>query len=132
MHTSESIELEYCKTPNTQKLPVPKQILDLENPRRVADINSHCASTCKICSSYSKGKRSQTDPEMNVTQAANLHHDQQHLNGWTLVSNNSGARGSLMMESPLAEPVWYSKVAHIQGFFSSYLRLFCPQCIGSF
>ena len=28
--------------------------------------------------------------------------------------------------------VRYSKVAHIRGFFSSYLRFFCPQCIGSF
>ena len=33
----------------------------------------------------------------------------------------------------LARPfVRYSKVAHIRGFFSSYLRFFCPQCIGSF
>ena len=28
--------------------------------------------------------------------------------------------------------VRYSKVAHIPGFFSSYLRFLCPQCIGSF
>ena len=28
--------------------------------------------------------------------------------------------------------VRYSKVAHIRGFFSSYLRFFCPQYIGSF
>ena len=28
--------------------------------------------------------------------------------------------------------VRYSKVAHIRGFFSSYLRFLCPQCIGSF
>ena len=28
--------------------------------------------------------------------------------------------------------IWYSKVAHIRGFFSSYLRFFCLQCIGSF
>ena len=28
--------------------------------------------------------------------------------------------------------VRYSKVAHIRGFFSSFLRFLCPQCIGSF
>ena len=28
--------------------------------------------------------------------------------------------------------VGYSKVAHIRGFFSSYLRFFCPQYSGSF
>ena len=28
--------------------------------------------------------------------------------------------------------VRYSKVAHIRGFFSSYLRFFCPQYSGSF
>ena len=35
-------------------------------------------------------------------------------------------------QSSLTNTVRYSKVAHIQGFFSSYLRFFCPQCIGSF
>ena len=28
--------------------------------------------------------------------------------------------------------VRYSKVAHIRGYFSSYLRFLCLQCIGSF
>ena len=32
----------------------------------------------------------------------------------------------------LPDSVRYSKVAHIRGFFSSYLRFLCPQCIGSF
>ena len=35
-------------------------------------------------------------------------------------------------KSLIAHNVRYSKVAHIRGFFSSYLRFLCLQCIGSF
>ena len=39
---------------------------------------------------------------------------------------------SVIPDTVLPAVVRYSKVAHIRGFFSSYLRFFCPQCIGSF